>query len=136
MHFDFHSDDGDVDADLPDPPDADDDDDDVRDSITDMKDLALSDAQREQITKLRADSDRSVATAKHQLDALSAKLEAALANPAVTDAEVARYVDQISAQEATVRKARILAWVNARRLLDTAQKAKIQAATKAKVKTP
>ena len=49
----------------------------------------------------------------------------------MTDAEVAKYVDQISAQEAALRKARLLAWVSARRLLDTAQKAKLQAATKA-----
>ena len=110
------------------------DDDNLKDAITDLKDLALKPAQRDAITRLRADSDKSVASAKRQLDDLSAKLHTALGNPATSDADIARYVDQISAQEAAIRKARLLAWAQARRVLDDGQRAKIQDAARKKTK--
>lgn len=108
----------------------DDNDEDLREAIDDLKDLALKPAQRQAIGKLRTDSDAQVVTAKKQLDDLSGKLEAALANPATADADIARYVDQISAQEAVIRKARLLAWSQARRVLDDTQRAKVQGAVK------
>ncbi len=114
--------------------DIDDDDDDMAEAIDDLKDLALKPAQRDQITKLRVDSDKTVAAAKKQLDDLSTKLEAAIANSATPDADIARLVDQISTQEAAIRKARILAWSQARRVLDHAQRKKIEDAAKKKTK--
>lgn len=130
------NDDDDDDDDLGsiDTPDVDADDDDMKEAIKDLRDLALKPAQKDQINKLRADSDKNVAAAKKQLDDLSAKLQTALGNPATTDAEIGRYVDQISAQEATIRKARILAWAQARRVLDEAQRKKIEDAAKKKTK--
>ncbi|CAN5815852.1 hypothetical protein BH11MYX3_BH11MYX3_15180 [soil metagenome] len=129
--------DGDDDDDIGsiDTPDVDADDDDMKEAIKDLRDLALKPDQKDKINKLRADSDKSVATAKKQMDELSAKLKAALANPATSDAEIGRYVDQISAQEATIRKARIVAWAQARRVLDEAQRKRVEdAAAKKKTK--
>ena len=50
------------------------------------------------------------------------------------DAEITRLVDQISAQEAVIRKSRILAWAQARRVLDDGQRKKIEDAAKKKTK--
>jgi len=132
--FDFDFDHDDDDDNVPMTPDLDADDDDMKDAISDLKDLALDPGQRTQITKLRTDSDKTVAAAKKQLDDLSTKLRTALANPTTPDADVARLVDQISAQEAVIRKARILAWAQARRVLDDGQRKKIEDAAKKKTK--
>ncbi len=115
-----------------DTPDVDADDDDMKEAIRDLRDLALKPDQKDKINKLRADSDRTVAVAKKQMDELSAKLEVALGNPATSDAEIGRYVDQISAQEAVIRKARIVAWAQARRVLDEAQRKRVEEAAKKK----
>lgn len=130
--FDFDSDDDDDDLGAVDVPDVDDDDDDMKDAIKDLRDLALDKTQKEKINKLRAESDQKVAAAKKQLDELSEKLQTALGNPATTDADISRMVDQISAQEATIRKARIVAWAQARRLLDDAQRKRIEDAARKK----
>ncbi len=134
IKIDFDFDDDDDDDSIPMTPDLDADDDDMKDAISDLKDLALDPGQRTQITKLRTDSDKTVATAKKQLDDLSSKLRTALANPTTPDADVARLVDQISAQEAVIRKARILAWAQARRVLDDGQRKKVEDAAKKKTK--
>jgi Spy/CpxP family protein refolding chaperone len=121
---------------IPMSPDLADDDNDMRDAITDLKDLALDKAQRDQITKIRTDSDKEVATAKTKLDDLSKKLETALGDPKTSDADISKYVDQISAQEAAVRKARLLGWHKARRVLSTAQQKQVQDAAKKTKKKP
>lgn len=121
---------------IPMSPDLDDDDDDMRDAISDLKDLALDKPQRDQIAKIRTDSDQEVAAAKAKLDDLSKKLETALGNANTSDADIARYVDQISAQEAAVRKARLLGWHKARRILSTAQQKQVQDAAKKAKKAP
>lgn len=121
---------------IPMSPDMDDDDDDMRDAITDLKDLALDKGQRDQIGKIRTDSDKEVAAAKAKLDDLSQKLETALGDPKTSDADIAKYVDQISAQEAAVRKARLLGWHKARRILSTAQQKQVQDAAKKAKKQP
>lgn len=130
MNFD-HDDD---DFDIPSAPDFDDDDDDdMREALTDLKDLALTKPQRDQITKLRTESDKQVAASKKQIAELSEKLRTSLGNPTVTDADISKLVDQISGHEATMRKARIVAWAQARRMLDAAQRKKVEdAAAKAK----
>ena len=124
-------DDRDVDT-IPMSPDVDDDD--LRDAIGDLKDLALSPNQKDRIAKLAADSDRNVADAKRQLDAKSDQLEAALADARTSDSAIARMVDEISGHEAAIRKARLLAWVNARRVLDDSQRKKIEAAAQKRSK--
>jgi Spy/CpxP family protein refolding chaperone len=129
-----HDDDDDID--IPSAPDVGDaDDSDMREAISDLKDLALTHQQRDQIAKLRADSDTKVAASKKQIDQLSEKLRTSLGNPGVTDADISKLVDQISGHEASMRKARILAWAQARRVLDAAQRKKVEdAAAKAKLK--
>jgi hypothetical protein len=134
MNFKFKfTHDDDDDDDMPSPPTLDSDDDDLRDAIGDLKDLAVTPQQRDQIVKLRTDSDKTVATSKKQIDDLSEKLHTALGDKKTSDADITRMVDQISAEEGKVRKARILAWAQARRLLDAAQQKKVDdAAAKAK----
>jgi len=116
--------DNDADVSVPDPSD---DDDDIKDALKDLGDLALKPGQREAIGKLRTDSDKQVATAKKELDRQSDALKGLLANPNASDADVARAVDAVSSQEAAIRKARLLAWVDARRMLDAGQRAKVEA---------
>ena len=132
INIDLDDDDDDDDLGSIDTPDVDADDDDMKDAIKDLRDLALDKAQKEQINKLRADSDTKVAAAKKQLDELSAKLQTALGNAATSDADIGRMVDQISAQEAAIRKARIVAWAQARRLLSDAQRKRVEDAAKKK----
>ena len=98
--------------------------------IADLDDIALKPTQRNQIAKLRADSEARVAQAKQQLDDASQRLETALADPKTTDAQVALLVDQVSSHEAAIRKARLLAWVGARRVLDVDQVKKLEQAAK------
>lgn len=114
--------------------DVDDDDDDLADAIQDMGDLKLAPAQRDQIKKLRLDSDAKVAAAKRDLDRASGQLQKQLENPATSEAEIARSIDAVTQQEAAIRKARILAWHNARRILDDSQRKKVEGAAKRKTK--
>jgi hypothetical protein len=106
------------------------DDSDLRDALGDIKDMALKPSQKDAIVKLRTDSDARVAAAKQQLDDASRRLETALGNPQTSDADIVRYVDEISGHEAAIRKARLLAWVNARRVLDDSQIQRIEQAAK------
>ncbi|MCX5742592.1 MAG: hypothetical protein NT062_08860 [Proteobacteria bacterium] len=128
----FHADDDDADDDdadaatgaipVPDPTD----DDDVRDAVADLSDLALAPAQHDAIAKLGADADRTVTAARGRLEQVSAQLHAALDKPGTSEAQIATYIDQITAEEATIRKARILGWVKARQLLDDNQRHKVE----------
>lgn len=116
----------------------DDDTDDVTDTddpnvdtaIADIKDVQLKPSQRDAIAKLRDDSAAQVAAVRKELDAASKRLEAALADPKVSDADVTKLVDKVSSHEAAIRKARLLAWVQARRVLDTDQIEKIEKAAR------
>ncbi len=129
--FDADSDDDDDDQ-LPSVPDVDDQDD-LDDAVRDLGDLSLKGPQRAQIQKLRADSDRQVAAAKKQLAQAEDVLQKQLDNVSASDADIARAIDAVTQQEAAIRKARILAWHNARRVLDAAQRKKVEdAAAKAK----
>jgi hypothetical protein len=101
----------------------------TRGAIRDLPDLTLRPAQREQIVKLRSSYEQEIARARKQLDDASKRLEIALADLRTSDADIERYVDQVSRYEAAIRKARLLTWVNARRLLDETQRKKIEDAT-------
>ncbi|HTR49462.1 MAG TPA: hypothetical protein VMJ10_02070 [Kofleriaceae bacterium] len=104
------------------------DDDDVRG----LGDLSLNQPQRDALAKLRADSERQVAAAKKQLAAASKQLRDEMRDPDASDAELARAIDAVAQQEAMIRKARILAWHGARRVLDDSQRKKIERAARVK----
>jgi Spy/CpxP family protein refolding chaperone len=108
----------------------DDSDADTRGAIRDLSDLTLRPAQRDQIVKLRSSYEQQIAVARKQLDDASRRLEVALADPKASDADISRYVDQVSAHEAAIRKARLLTWVNARRVLDDAQRKQVEDASR------
>jgi hypothetical protein len=124
----------DSDDDLAGGPDVDDADADFDDVVRDLGDLQLQQPQRDAIAKLRADSERQIAQAKRSIETASQTLHDALESDTSTDIEIAREIDMISQQEATIRKARILSWVNARRVLDDAQRKRVEHAAKSKTR--
>jgi Heavy-metal resistance len=109
----------------PDPPsysDGDDDIVDVDDGDLEDLDLQLRPDQRSSLRAARQEADARVRPAREALDKLSSQLTATLRNVNVSPAQVSSLVDQISAQEATIRKARIVAWVKSRAVLDARQR--------------
>jgi hypothetical protein len=119
-------DDNDVDV------DADADDDDLDDAVKAMGNLKLKGPQSDQIKKLRTESDAKVAAAKKELEQASKQLQQQLDNPATSDADLSKSIDAVAAQEAAIRKARILALHGARRVLDDTQRKQVDTATKGK----
>lgn len=111
-----------------------DDEDDLDDAIRDLANLKLQKSQKDAIAKIRADSDKQAAAAKQALEAASKTLHDQLAGGKASDADIAKSIDAVAQQEAAVRKARILAWVNARRVLDDAQRKRVEDAAKGKTK--
>lgn len=122
--------DSDDDADMPSAPDVDDQED-LDETVRQLGDLSLKGPQREQIKRLRADSDRQVEAGKRALGQAEDALKRALDNAAASDAEISRAIDAVTQSEAQIRKARILAWHGARRVLDEAQRQKIENAARA-----
>jgi hypothetical protein len=114
------------------PPDRDTDVDpsDPRAALPDLKNLVLDQTQKVQLAQLRVDSDRRVADAKRELEAMSERLHDALGNDRADADDIARQIDLISQKEATIRKARILTWIKVRGMLDKDQRKRIEAATK------
>lgn len=114
------------------PPNADTDmaDPDMRAAISDLKNLRLGPGQRERLARLRADSDREVADARRELEAMSDRLHDTLGDPGAREEDITRQIDLISAKEAAIRKARILAWVRARAVLDDDQRQQVEATAK------
>jgi Spy/CpxP family protein refolding chaperone len=112
--------------------DDDNDDNDSDDTVVQLGDLSLQDSQREQIRALRDNSRRQIEQARRQLEQASQALEQALQNVDASEAELEHAIDVVSQQEATIRKARIIAWHDARRVLDQVQRKKIEDAARAK----
>ena len=123
----------DGDHDIPEPPDVDDDGD-IDDAVRDLGDLHLSVDQRAKISQIRADSDKQVAHAQHELDTASTKLKALLADPKSNEGQVSAAIDAVTTQENAIRKARLLAWVKARNALQDDQRAKVEKAAAKKSK--
>jgi len=98
--------------------------------IADLKNLTLEPSQKAELARLRADADRQVAAAKRSLDEMSDRLHEALDEGRATEADIARQIDSISAQEAIIRKARILTWVKARNVLHKEQRRMVESAAK------
>lgn len=103
---------------------------DMRAAIAGLKGLTLGQDQKEQLAKLRRDSEQQISDAKRDLETLSSRLHDALGDAEASEADIARQIDQISAKEATIRKARILAWVRVRGMLDKDQRKKVEAAAR------
>src|SRR5262245_57834212 len=122
-------DDQDDDSDVPVVADLDDADD-LADAMKDLGSVKLEPAQRATLKQLRADSDAKVANAKRQLDTASEQLRVQLETGNASDQDIVRSIDNVTRAEADIRKARILAWVNARRLLDDNQRKKIEGAAR------
>jgi hypothetical protein len=126
--------DSDDDRDDDDDQDVDVDDDDDHDidmpAVRDLGDLKLKAPQRDALRRLRAESDAKVANAKRELERAEAQLQKAIENVNASDADIARAIDAVAQQEATIRKARILTWVNARRMLDDSQRQKVEGAAR------
>jgi hypothetical protein len=125
--------DDDDDDDMAGVPDIDDDDD-LATAASDLGDMKLAQPQKDQLAKLRVDSDKQVVTAKQALDAASKTLHDQLEGGKASDADIAKSIDAVTQQEAAIRKARILTWVHARGLLDADQRKKVETAA-AKGKT-
>lgn len=123
----------DDDHDIPEPPDVDDDGD-LDDAVRDLGDLHLNPDQRAKISQIRADSDKQVAHAQHELDTASSKLKALLADPKSNEGQVSAAIDAVTTQENAIRKARVLAWVKARNTLQDDQRAKVEKAAAKKSK--
>ncbi|HEY0191285.1 MAG TPA: hypothetical protein VGC42_09210 [Kofleriaceae bacterium] len=120
-------DDDDDDKPAPDPANAQAD---MRAAVAGLKGVTLDPDQRAKLAQLRTDSDRQIAAAKRDLDEMSSQLTSSLADISASEADIARQIDDISKKEASIRKARILAWVRARSLLSPDQRKLVEAASK------
>jgi Spy/CpxP family protein refolding chaperone len=98
----------------------------------DAKDMKLKPDQRADIVKLRKETERDIAAAQKELATASQRLEALLADPKTSDNDIRVAVDRVSGHEAAIRKARLVAWAKARRMLDPDQRAKIEGASRPK----
>lgn len=111
--------------------DFDDDDDDL-DALQDLGSLGLDQAQRTKLRVLRTQSDIDVKAAKQQLDRASEALRRQLESGSDDVAQIERAIDDVTKAEAQIRKARIVTWVKARKLLDASQRKKIEGARKSR----
>lgn len=95
------------------------------DDDMDAEELQLRGDQVARLRAVRTATDAKVRASKEQLDKLSAELESLLRDPAASAGQVNSMIDRISALEATIRKARINAWMQSRALLDARQRQKL-----------
>ena len=103
---------------------------DMRAAIAGLRNLNLDPGQKDQLAKLRADADRQIADATRELEGMSNRLHDALDDADASEADIMRQIDQISAKEATIRKARILSWMKVRSMLDKDQRKKVESAAR------
>lgn len=89
--------------------------------------LTLDRAQKEELARLRAESERKIAAAQRELEDMSQRLHVTLEDASASEADIARQIDMISAKEATIRKARVLTWVKVRSLLRKDQRKQVEA---------
>jgi hypothetical protein len=103
---------------------------DMRSAITELKNLALDQSQKTRLAQVRAESERKISDAKRELEVMTTRLHDTLGDASASESEIAKQIDMISATEATIRKARILAWVRVRGMLDKDQRKRVEAATR------
>ncbi len=118
------------DADDADEADMPDDMGDLDDAMKDLGSFKLAPDQRAALKKLRVDSEAKVADAKRRLQTASEVLRVSLENTNASEQQIAQAIDNVSRAEAEIRKARILAWVTARKLLDAGQRTQVEAAAR------
>ena len=98
--------------------------------MNDLGDLRLTPSQKQKLKQLRTDSEQQVESAKQELERASQELQKQLGRTDVSDGEINRAIDNVSQAEARIRKARILAWVKARRELQADQRDKVERAAR------
>ncbi len=110
--------------------------DELKDAVDDITDMGINANQRTQLSALRLAEQATTNAARERMRQASVGLRAELAKPSADITLVNRFIDQISAEEATIRKAQLKALVAAKTMLTPAQQKKVQdAAAKAKGKT-
>jgi hypothetical protein len=92
--------------------------------------VTLDPTQKQQIARLRKSSEEQIAGARREIEQMSGRLQDTLRDGSASEADIARQIDAISQQEATIRKARILTWVKARNVLRADQRKKVEAVVK------
>jgi hypothetical protein len=103
---------------------------DAQAAVDSLKNFSLKPAQKAEIARLKNVTDKQVEIEKLKLETASKQLEAALESVDVSNKVVEGYVDQITTHEAAIRKARLLQWVESRRMLDADQRKQLEAATR------
>lgn len=98
--------------------------------MNDLGDLRLNATQKQNLKRFRQESDQQVESAKQDLERASQELQKQLGRTDVSDGEINRAIDNVSQAEARIRKARILAWVKARRELQADQRDKVERAAR------
>ena len=84
--------------------------------------LKLKPAQRDALRLVLADEQHIVEPASARLEIESRHLQDTLAAKVVDEAAAARFVDAMSAEEATIRRAKVAAWAKAKKILDDEQR--------------
>jgi hypothetical protein len=103
---------------------------DVGDAMKDLGNVKLDTRQRDQLKQLRADSEAKVARAKADLGRAEETLRQQLESGNASEAQISQSIDNVSRLEADIRKARIIAWVKARGMLDEKQRQRIESAAR------
>ncbi len=98
----------------------------------DFGDLALSPDQLDQLDVIFAAEGRVIDPARERIEVLSEQLRTELAGSDLDEARLGGLVDAISAQEASIRRAQIMAWAKSKKLLDGDQRDRVE---NARVKT-
>lgn len=101
---------------------------DIAPAIAALRGLSLDDAQRTQLARLRADSERQITAAKAELARMSSRLHDTLRDSEAKEADVAQQIEAISTKEAAIRKARILTWLRVRHMLHPDQRKQVEEA--------
>jgi Spy/CpxP family protein refolding chaperone len=96
----------------------------------DLGSLGLSGSQSSTLRSIIEDEQRAVQPAEQQLEQLSEQLRDTLENDDVDEAQIGALVDKMAEREAQIRKARLLAWAKARKLLDDDQRKKVHKAAR------
>ncbi|MBE7449608.1 MAG: periplasmic heavy metal sensor [Kofleriaceae bacterium] len=92
----------------------------------DVDDLQLSAPQRAQLKRIAQQEQAAVEPVARRIDALSRELRAELEDDDSDAATLDRLVDELSRHEGEVRKARLRALVETRKLLTSAQRGKVR----------
>ena len=91
----------------------------------DLDELQLTKAQRAELRRIGRDQQVVIAPAEQKIHELSRELRKVVDEINADEGQVGRLIDQISAEEAKVRKARITAMTRTRKVLNEAQRRKL-----------